>query len=186
MPTAQDWLSQILFELSAAMPSGPAWDAETTQLMQAIQLQAPTVWAMYAGYATIFGRQQLYVKRRLLEIIVGQLRTKRNGTLGGVLRVEGEALFRHLDFIRRGIDQEIKDLEVRARANMAPCVGAIPHLPPPIRVPGAPQPTFTTTFAAVNGATVATSVINAPPCLDPASPLFTNEDPRVDPPKVQP
>jgi hypothetical protein len=176
MPTEAEAQSQILYEIGQALPYGPAWDAETTRLMNVLANQlSAVIWPMYAPMAGTPYRRFLWAKKRALAVITGQLRNKVDAQLGSALRVQRSQLMRNLDAIRREIDEEIKVTEARYRANLPPAVGRIVQASP-VMV-GTPK----TTVKATGGANVSTTEIQPDGRPNPGGSVYTG-DPLCRPP----
>src|SRR5262245_39080059 len=150
MPVSADDLQQeVLFELAGAFPPAPAQDSATILLMLAVEKRIPFLWEMWSGKAYP-GLQFQYVRRSGIDLLLGQLRMKRDGLLGRTLRLENSQIIKNLQEMRKAAQAEIEYLEKKARAGQKPSVGPV--------IQEAPVMTgdVTVTWTTANGITTAT------------------------------
>jgi hypothetical protein len=144
MPTAQDYQSEIAFELGMASPGGPAQDPETTQLVAALSTQLPTLWAMAAAEPSLPLRF-LVTKRRAAAYLVGQLRTKVAVSLGP-LSQQLQQLWEHARAIYEETASEIIEARKQLAAGRGPVMAPLLRRAPvdpgvPRHVPAEGEPT---------------------------------------------
>lgn len=171
MATDQDWCDQVGYDLAAQLPGGPTPCAETQQIMDGVTARIPMLWSMYAGKANIPYLQYLYTLRHTTRMLMGQLRGKRDGSLGP-LNVRDNQFFSNLAELYKDTQAEITDLEKKARGNMAPGVGQLIHRAG--RYNGVPTTTLT---PVANVGTVVASTRLAQLGPNPSDPMYGG-DPR--------
>jgi hypothetical protein len=125
--TAQDWQNRVLWETGQALPGGPAADANTTQAMGALAAKVDTLWQMAqvqvpAGnvYLTF-----LYTKLAAVDVLLGELRSRVDATLGRVFRISDSQRFKQLLELRKATAEAVKAWEVQSRANRRPLTAPI-------------------------------------------------------------
>lgn len=144
--TEQGEQDQIAFELGLPLIGGPASDALTTQMMQALRGRLAYMWARRQNKAFAAGLQYLYVKRDCADLLLGQLRMKKDAMLGRVLRLTLSQLFKNMEAIRKDIQAELERVEAQAIGGQRPVTAPLIHtapimvgeIPPPL-APGQPS-----------------------------------------------
>jgi hypothetical protein len=122
--TAAQIQSLAWFRVGGLVDGGPAQEAETAHLMAAVRAQLPLLYEIAQSRTRVPGLLVTYLVRDLLELLEGQLRTKRDGNLGPLQQRE-ETLFRHVVEMKKQVLEEIVRLEVRAGKGLSPAVGEI-------------------------------------------------------------
>lgn len=112
--TAADWQNLILLEVGAGLDGN---DPVEQAILDKVTPNIELVWNAWSDKALVYPRlQYLYAKRQCLNIIEGQLRDLVTTTIGGFSAQQGQRLQNLLNLEKR-VDEEIKDLEMKAQAN---------------------------------------------------------------------
>jgi hypothetical protein len=146
--TQEDYVSQALLECGLPPAGAPAQDPGTQQLMDALQAAAPGVYLFAQAFAAHFpasyrgGLTLLETKRRLLAVILGQLRAKTDVGLGR-LKLSLSERWKQCLQLYQETTKELTELATRAAAarnSAAPVLAQLlatapvevnPYVPPP-------------------------------------------------------
>jgi hypothetical protein len=111
--TAADWQRIILLEVGAGLDGD---DPVEEAILDKVTPNIDLFWNAWADKALVYPRlQYLYCKRQCLQIIEGQLRDLVQVNIGGLSTQQQQKLSNLLNMQKR-VDEEIKDLELKAQA----------------------------------------------------------------------
>jgi hypothetical protein len=115
MVTALDYQQLIIVEVGAGL------DAPLRPELDAISPNIGILWGVYADKAYYPRLQYLFTKRHALDMLLGQLRLKVNGSMGGISMSLNQGIA-NIQGMRKDTDDEIGRVLKEARANRAPAV----------------------------------------------------------------
>lgn len=135
MLTADDFQRLILLEVGAGLDGN---DPVEAKILDKITPNIALLWVAWSDKAAIFPRlQYLYCKKQCLDIIEGQLRDLVTTTVGGYNSNQQQKLA-NLQAIHKRVEDEIKDLEMKAQASRPAIVASLtqtsPRMPDPSQV----------------------------------------------------